>query len=101
MDSRQLAENYVAIWNADARRELVDQIFLTDFVDHNPQPGQERMGSRASTKSSTRTTAAFRDFESRLMRSSSPVTGLWCAGLPWELTTATFSASQHRIAKCE
>ena len=44
MDSRQLAENYVAIWNADARRELVDQIFLTDFVDHNPQPGQERDG---------------------------------------------------------
>lgn len=44
MDSQQLAENYVAIWNADARRELVDQIFLTDFVDHNPQPGQEKDG---------------------------------------------------------
>lgn len=44
MDSRQLAENYVAIWNADASRELVDQIFLADFVDHNPQPGQEKDG---------------------------------------------------------
>jgi len=44
MDSQQLAENYVAIWNADARRELVDQIFLADFVDHNPQPGQEKDG---------------------------------------------------------
>jgi predicted ester cyclase len=44
MDAQQLAENYVAIWNADARRELVDQIFLTDFVDHNPQPGQEKDG---------------------------------------------------------
>ena len=45
MDPRQLAENYVGIWNADARRALVDQIFLTDFVDHNPQPGQERHGA--------------------------------------------------------
>jgi predicted ester cyclase len=44
MGSRQLAENYVGIWNADASRELVDQIFLTDFVDHNPQPGQEKDG---------------------------------------------------------
>ena len=44
MDSRELAESYVGIWNADARRELVDQIFLTDFVDHNPQPGQEKEG---------------------------------------------------------
>ena len=44
MDSRQLAESYVAIWNADASRELVDQIFLADFVDHNPQPGQEKDG---------------------------------------------------------
>ena len=44
MDSRQLAENYVGIWNADAPRELVDQIFLADFVDNNPQPGQEKDG---------------------------------------------------------
>ncbi|HEX2175315.1 MAG TPA: ester cyclase [Nocardioidaceae bacterium] len=44
MDPRQLAENYVRIWNADAPRELVDQIFLADFVDHNPQPGQEKDG---------------------------------------------------------
>jgi predicted ester cyclase len=44
MGSRQLAENYVGIWNADASRELVDQIFLTDFVDHNPQPGQDKDG---------------------------------------------------------
>lgn len=45
MDMRQLAESYVEVWNADAPRELVDQIFLTDFVDHNPQPGQEKDGA--------------------------------------------------------
>lgn len=45
MDSRQLAEDFVRIWNADAPRELVDQIFLADFVDHNPQPGQEKSGT--------------------------------------------------------
>ena len=45
MDMRQLAERYVEVWNADAPRELVDQIFLTDFVDHNPQPGQEKDGA--------------------------------------------------------
>ncbi len=44
MDMRQLAESFVGIWNADAPRELVDQIFLADFVDHNPQPGQEEDG---------------------------------------------------------
>lgn len=44
MDMRQLAENFVVIWNAGAPRELVDQIFLGDFVDHNPQPGQEKDG---------------------------------------------------------
>jgi predicted ester cyclase len=44
MDSTQLAESYVGIWNADAPRDLVDQIFVTDFVDHNPQPGQEKDG---------------------------------------------------------
>jgi predicted ester cyclase len=44
MDVRQLAESYVGVWNADAPRELVDEIFLTEFVDHNPQPGQEMDG---------------------------------------------------------
>ena len=44
MDSRQLAEKFVGIWNADAPRELVDEIFASDFVDHNPQPGQEKAG---------------------------------------------------------
>jgi len=45
MDMRQLADGFVRIWNADAPRELVDQIFLTDFVDHNPQPGQQKDGA--------------------------------------------------------
>jgi predicted ester cyclase len=44
MDTRQLAESYVGVWNADSPRELVDEIFLTDFVDHNPQPGQQKDG---------------------------------------------------------
>jgi steroid delta-isomerase-like uncharacterized protein len=45
MDMRQLAENFVAIWNADAPRQVVDEIFAPDFVDHNPQPGQEKDGA--------------------------------------------------------
>jgi len=45
MDMRQLAESFVEIWNADAPRAVVDQIFQSDFVDHNPQPGQEKQGA--------------------------------------------------------
>jgi predicted ester cyclase len=41
MDARQLAEEWGRSWNADAPRDLVEKIFSTGIVDHNPQPGQE------------------------------------------------------------
>jgi steroid delta-isomerase-like uncharacterized protein len=35
-----LAEQYRHVWDADAPRDLVDQVFARDVVDHNPQPQQ-------------------------------------------------------------
>lgn len=37
---RQLVEKYGLVWNADAPAGLADEIFTSDVIDHNPQPGQ-------------------------------------------------------------
>ena len=39
-DITQLVQDYGRVWDADAPRDLVDQIFAADVIDHNPQPGQ-------------------------------------------------------------
>jgi predicted ester cyclase len=37
---RAIVEDYCRTWDVDAPDDLIDEVYATDVVDHNPQPGQ-------------------------------------------------------------
>ena len=39
-DLRALADKYVRVWDVDAPTDLANEVYASDVVDHNPQPGQ-------------------------------------------------------------
>lgn len=39
-DLQTLAGDYVRVWDVRASKDLADRVFVSDVIDHNPQPGQ-------------------------------------------------------------
>lgn len=39
-DLQTLADQYVRVWDVDAPKDLANDVYASDVVDHNPQPGQ-------------------------------------------------------------
>src|SRR3712207_6767589 len=39
-NARRLVEDYCRTWDVETPETLIDEVFVTDVVDHNPQVGQ-------------------------------------------------------------
>ena len=39
-DIRAIVDAFCRTWDVDAPDDLIDEVYATDVVDHNPQPGQ-------------------------------------------------------------
>ena len=39
-DIRAIVDAFCRTWDVDAPDDLIDKVYATDVVDHNPQPGQ-------------------------------------------------------------
>jgi predicted ester cyclase len=39
-DLQTLADDYVRVWDVRAPKDLANSVFVSEVIDHNPQPGQ-------------------------------------------------------------